>query len=186
MILFSNNTHGCTHHKVSQYGWNSWTTGAKAGTLVYIACFYGLLAALAWFTCLKGIVEGCMGKSDDEVTVYVGRKESDDDGDQQEVSQRKRNSKLEGEGRGSNQVDHQEMKEISAAVGPASDASSPSDSTVFKARSSLSAPIVSTSPTSGAIGAGGLRSSLRNKNFDPKLKALSKRGEVNVAFSSDP
>lgn len=44
------------------------------------------------------------------------------------------------------------------------------------------------SVSSGSAAHPGLRSSLRNKNLDPKLKVLSSRakGEVNVAFSSDP
>lgn len=89
--------------------------------------------------------------------VHAGKEEDDDEG---------RNSKL----REVNQVDHiQEMKEIAAKTG-----------------SSSSAPIVSGPSLSPLHHLPGLRSSLRNKNLDPKLKALSKKGEVNVAFSSDP
>lgn len=147
----------------SQYKWSSWTTAAKVGTLVYISCFYGLLAALAWVTCLKGMISGnkmtYSSKGDDILArVHVGKEENDGG----------RNSKL----REVNQVDHmQEMKEIAAKT----------------AGSSSSAPIVS-SPSSSSLHhhPPGLRSSLRNKNLDPKLKALSKKGEVNVAFSSDP
>lgn len=153
---------------VDQYGWKSWTTAAKVGTLVYITCFYGLLATLAWVTCLKGIIAGNrMTESKEEgggenlatVHHHVGNEEQD----------RGRNSKL----REVNHVDHQEMKEMTARA---------SGTVSSKTGSSSSAPIVSGLSSHHP----GLRSSLRNKNSDPKLKGLSKKGEVNVAFSSDP
>lgn len=80
-------------------------------------------------------------------------------------SQRGKNSKR------FNRVDDQEMREV-ATSGHHQPGTATSVSNV----------------TSGPTAHPGLRSSLRNKNLDPKLKVLSSKakGEVNVAFSSDP